>query len=108
MALGIDDPEEWLEHVSPRTLALWEAFYRFEPWGADYERSAMQMHLADANMSMLAATVGQKRKTLLLKDFMPRDWAGHTPLPSTKPKGRKQLRAAQQICAAMFPTADKR
>jgi hypothetical protein len=74
LALGIDDPEQWLHEATERKLATWEAFFHVEPWGCDWERSAMQtQHICNT----IAASHGVKKDNLYkLSDFMPSNWSG--------------------------------
>lgn len=76
LALGIDDPEQWLHEASSRKLAFWEAFFRVEPFGCDWERDAIQSMLLSHLMITVAATAGGKGKPQKLEDFMPVVWEG--------------------------------
>lgn len=76
LALGIDDPEQWLHEASKRKVDFWEAFFRVEPFGCDWERSAIQSTLISCLMMTVAATAGGKGKPQKLEDFMPQVWDG--------------------------------
>lgn len=96
LALGIDDPEDWLDKVSPRTFALWQAYYQIEPWGKEHERDAMQsmqLHNIAAN---IAASYGVKVDALSLQDFMPGTWVP----PGQHGSGKKQSTAQIQAFIA--------
>ena len=79
LALGIDDPEQWLHEASPRKVAFWDAFFRVEPWGNDHYRSALTLAQLDALRATVAATVGSKSKVASVADFMPSNWAERPP-----------------------------
>ena len=76
LLLGIDDPEQWLHEASSRKVAFWEAFFRVEPFGCDWERHAVQSTLLSCLMSTVAATAGGKAKPQKIEDFMPGVWDG--------------------------------
>lgn len=76
LALGIDDPEQWLHEASSRKLAFWEAFFKVEPFGCEWERHAIQSTLLSCLMVTVAATAGGKGKPQKLEDFMPGSWVG--------------------------------
>lgn len=95
-----------MDQVSPRTLALWEAFYRVEPWGDDYARSAIQSQLTDSLTSVVAASYGVERKHLAMKDFMPGNWDNWQ--AQTKKKPKSNIAVAHKMIATRFPTADRR
>jgi len=76
LQLGIDDPEAWLDTVPERVLALWAAFYRVEPWGNGYERTAAISSLLSANLAMAAASCGSEMTIQPTGDFMPSNWIG--------------------------------
>jgi hypothetical protein len=74
LALGIDNPEQWLHESSPRKIAIWEAFFRVEPWGSDWERTAIMTQVIS---NTIAACHGVKSKNhYKLADFMPSNWFG--------------------------------
>lgn len=103
------NPIEWLEEQSHESLALWEAFYRTEPWGDEYQRWALQAQLLDESVSMSAAKAGVKRKPHQMKDFMPAEWIGHKRTKrKIKGKTKGRMMIAHNRIAASFPTADKR
>ena len=65
---------QWLHEATPQKVAIWEAFFKLEPWGCDWERTAT---LAQAVSNTVAACHGVKRKNLYkLADFMPMSWFG--------------------------------
>ena len=82
MELGIDDPEAWLDSVPDRVLRVWEAYWRVEPWGVEWERHSRMMVLLDA---IYAATVNpnlpkHKRHDIRSEDsFMPVDYLRDKP-----------------------------
>ncbi|QDV86915.1 phage tail assembly protein T [Stieleria magnilauensis] len=104
LALGIDDPEAWLDSASERQLALWQAFYRIEPWGAEFHRSATQASLASAAISMAAAANGQKIEIQEFGSFMPSDWIGES---KRKKRTKQAVNQSVKALSGMFPTADK-
>jgi len=61
-----------LHDSEPEKVALWEAFYKIEPFGNEWERSAM---VANTVATMVAASAGVKSKSQL-SDFMPDNWDG--------------------------------
>lgn len=93
MQLGIDDPEQWLESQPERVLAVWEAYWKLEPWGLDWERHSRQMELMD---HLLASTINphlpkeDRYKAHGYDYFMPMDYV--------KPK-KKRKSIAQQLNA---------
>lgn len=85
MALGIDDPEQWLHEATDRKIAIWEAFFQVEPWGCEWERTAI---IASAISNTTAAVHGVKKENLYkLQDFMPIGWAGRKPSNKGKKRG---------------------
>jgi hypothetical protein len=107
LALGIDDPEQWLHECTPRKLAIWQAFYRFEPWGADMEQAANMQTQISGLIAMYASAHGADAKPQPITDFMPADWEGARKPKPKKPK-RKAIQAAKAICQSLFPSAAKR
>ena len=77
LALGIDDPVRWLDRTRPETLALWEAYYRYEPFGDEWLKHAQQCSVISNVTSMVAASVGVKSKPPALSTFMPESWIGN-------------------------------
>ena len=61
-------------------MALWEAFYKVEPFGSDWEQAAMIAHSLSA---VISATAGVKSKAKI-GDFMPDAWEGNRRLPTQK------------------------
>lgn len=97
LALGIADPESWLDSVSPRTLALWQAFYRIEPWGRDYERDAILSMMVSQVSSFIAAGNGAKVKPIPMADFMPAEW-----IQPTQQTDESSIKSAEMSIAARF------
>jgi len=65
---------QWLHEASPEKLATWDAFFKIEPWGCDWERTAV---VAQTVSNTVAACHGVKYKSLYkLSDFMPTSWFG--------------------------------
>lgn len=90
LALGIDDPIGWLESAPPRVVRFWEAFFRIEPFGCDWERSALQASMTSALTATVAASAGAKNpKVWQVSDFMPQNWTGRT----TKSDGIQSFKA---------------
>lgn len=102
LALGIDDPEAWLDTVSPRTLAIWSAFYRVEPWGNEYERSAGVAALISAQTAMIAATVAQKMTPQPVSDFMPSNWLRRTQSRARSVVDAESIKKSQRKFASMY------
>lgn len=75
LALGIDDPEKWLHEAHPRKVAFWQAFFKVEPFGCDWERSALHSAQLSALTATVAATAGAKMKPQDIDAFMPTEWA---------------------------------
>ena len=101
LQLGIDDPEAWLETVPAKTLALWSAFYRVEPWGNDYEQMAVQSSLITMQTAMIAATNGAEFNPRDVADFMPANWADRKP----KNRGvvdRESIKQSRKQLEAMY------
>jgi len=74
LALGIDDPEAWLDRAPQRVVAIWRAFYRLEPWGNDYQRHAVEASLLSRINATIGASFGAKLKPLSFADLMPQEW----------------------------------
>ena len=106
LALGIDDPEQWLQTASERKLTLWRAFYRLEPWGAEFHRSATQSAMTSGVMAMIAAGQGQKVEMRSMEDFMPSDWADAE--KRKQKKKRPNTGKVLGLFAKLAPTANKR
>jgi hypothetical protein len=102
LALGIDDPERWLETVPDRTLSIWSAFYQVEPWGNDYERTAAISSLLSAQIALVAATAGTEIAAQPTSDFMPNNWID----PSNKKRKKRvdadSITSAQSIFQQKF------
>lgn len=82
LALGIDDPEQWLHQADPRKVAFWLAFYQLEPWGNDYYRDSVHSMQLDALRATVAAPYMHKRKKIEIAsvdDFMPSVWRSPKP-----------------------------
>lgn len=83
------------------------AYYRNEPFGHDYERTAMLCQQIDRLIQVIAIANGAKPKDCPVRaigDFMPPSWVG-----GESPKPRKaNFDAVQSAVQALFPTADKR
>lgn len=73
MALGIDDPEAWLDRIDQRTFDIWEAYYQCEPFGNEWAQTASVLSMVSGLQSMTAAVNGQKMKVVEPLDFMPGD-----------------------------------
>jgi len=71
LALGIDDPEQWLHEASSRKIAFWDAFFQVEPYGNEWYRDAVQCTLLSNLIATVAATVGAKVKPSEVNTFMP-------------------------------------
>jgi hypothetical protein len=86
LQLGIDDPRSWLDATPDDVVSLWDAFYRLEPWGGDYQRHADQMEIAEAAFAIQANTaIPKNRRDLRFKPrqrkrFFPADYAGELPV----------------------------
>jgi len=74
LALGVDDPEAWLDRAPQRVVAVWRAFYRLEPWGNDYQRHAVEASLLSRINATIGASFGAKLKPLSFADLMPQEW----------------------------------
>lgn len=101
MALGIEDPVEWLHKAPPRVVRFWEAFFRVEPFGCEWERSALQASMLSALTATVAASAGAKNpKVYQIRDFMPASWeSAHR---STKPN-MKSINAFKAIAMRYAP-----
>lgn len=105
LAIGHDDPEAWLETATERQLALWKAFYRLEPWGAEFHRSATTQSLLSGLLSMTAAANGGKLECREFAEYMPSDWIDLS--KSSKSKGLS-VDTFHAIVRSSVPTAEKR
>lgn len=69
LALKIEDPCAFAERISIRAWKLWYAFYRLEPFGDDWRRTARAVEmLASAN----GAKVNEEFEELFLPTYDPR------------------------------------
>lgn len=84
-------------------MALWDAYWKFEPWGDGYFRDALINQRIDCMTSMYAAKGGQKYDIQDLSHYMPQDWAFKNPEPQGK---SGDLNSAHRKAAHRFPTAD--
>ena len=104
-----DDPEQWLHTASERQLAVWQAFYKIEPFGAEFHRSAAQSSLLSQLIAYFAASVGCEEQASPMQDFMPSDW-----IDAKKRRKRKKLspdesvRRAEKVIASVVPTWQNR
>jgi len=97
LALGIDDPEQWLHEATSRKLAIWEAYYKVEPWGSEWERSAM---VTASVTNTVAACHGVKKKDMSdLQDYMPADWVGRK---AKKTKCRQSIQGFRDFVQQRF------
>jgi hypothetical protein len=91
LQLGIDDPRAWLDATPDDVVGLWDAFYRLEPWGGEYQRHADQMEIAEAAFALQAnMAIPKNRQDLKFKPrqrkrFFPANYAGELPVDN-KPK----------------------
>lgn len=76
LALGIDDPEAWLDRVDQRTFDLWQAYYQIEPFGNEWAQTASTLSMISGMQSLIASANGQKMKVVEPLDFMPPDSLG--------------------------------
>jgi hypothetical protein len=88
LALGIDDPWQWLHEAEPEKVALWEAFYKVEPFGSEWEQSAM---VAQSLTHVISATAGVRSKSKL-GDFMPDAWDGNKKRVATRDETVKNFK----------------
>lgn len=103
-----DDPEAWLDTVTERQLLTWQAYYRIEPFGGQFHRSAETNSLLSGILSLIAASHGQKLPPAKFKDFMPSNWI--EPKKSKqriKANPRSIIRTEKQFAAAV-PTWKQR
>ena len=87
LALGIDDPEAWLDSVDERTIAIWEAYYQIEPFGNQWQQTASLLSMLSVSQALQAATGGHKMKPLPPIDFMPHDSLGWAKRTKQKKRG---------------------
>jgi len=73
LALGIDDPEAWLDRIDQRTFDIWEAYYQIEPFGDEWNQTASMLSMISGLQSLTAASYGEKMKVVEPLDFMPGD-----------------------------------
>lgn len=105
--LGID-PEDWLDSVSSRHLAMCDAYYRIEPFGAEMEHTATIASLLTGLTAMVAATCGEEAPIQNTEDFMPSVWEFGTRKKKKPATGKEVVSAGLNAVKAMVPTADER
>ena len=94
LQLGIDDPEMWLATKPKRVVALWEAYWRLEPWGLPWHRAAGSVMKLDQILEVILswATGGKsKYKARQFKHWMPGDWADSSERPEKRMTLKEQL-----------------
>ena len=105
LRLGVSDPERWLDEQPKRVVYLWAAYYRLEPWGNEWLRSAMLLQTLHWIGDMVAAwiTGGKHKPTAYeISRWMPSDWVS----PLGKQGKRKTLRKQLDVLAKMFGGGD--
>lgn len=91
-------------------MDLWEAFYRIEPWGNEYQRHAVEMELAEAlfafqvNSNLPKNRPDLKYKPRTQQSFFPADYEGNE-----KPQKAKKPNIVEQCqqFARMVTRRDK-
>ena len=80
-----------MDETDDAVLTLWEAYYKLEPWGGEYERHSQQMELADAAFAVqINSSIPKNRTDLKYKPrdrrkFYPFEYAGEM-VSEEKPK----------------------
>ena len=100
-----DDPELWLAQADPRKLAIWQAFYRVEPWGNDQHSQAMTSAMVSGVMAITAAGLGGKFSPQNESDFMPADWAYSRPSGRLKRPSVATRKKQIELLKSVFPKA---
>ena len=94
LALGIDDPIKWLADAPQHVVHFWDAFFQVEPFGCEWERSAMQASMLSALTATVAASAGVKNpKVYQIRDFMPQSWVGNRKSSTVNMQSIKKFQA---------------
>jgi len=75
--VAVDEPYAWWDSLSDEAVEFWEAFWRIEPWGGDWERHGEIMSTLDHLYAVTAnqfAEEGKGYKPLQADAFMPADY----------------------------------
>lgn len=78
---AVDDPYGWWDSLEDDAVAFWEAYWQVEPWGGDWERSAMVCAMVD---QLFAATINPNLKKH--DRHTPRQLSEFLPVGSYSPK----------------------
>ena len=82
---AVDDPRAWWDSLPSDVVTLWDAFYRLEPWGGEYQRHAAECELLESIFAKLInRDIPKDRRDLIYKprqrrQFFPGDYAGESP-----------------------------
>lgn len=100
-----------MDNASDEVVTLWDAFYRLEPWGGEYQRHAAESELLEHIFAMLAnRNLPPNRRDLIYRPrrrraFFPPDYAGE--VLKTKRKGTGIAEQCQQYVAEVMRQARK-
>lgn len=74
----------WFDSLPHDVVTLWDAYYRLEPWGGEYQRHAAECELLESIFAKLInRDIPKDRRDLIYKprkrrQFFPPDYAGET------------------------------
>jgi len=87
LALGIADPEAWLDETPREVIDGWEAYFCVEPWGMSWHQNALTCTMLDQILGSVLAYLGAKHEPEGYQQFMPVNYVGRT---GSKQKSRRK------------------
>ena len=69
---AIDDPNGWFNSLPDSTVEFWQAFYRHEPFGGEWQRNAKLCQMV--HLAAMRTASGDNEQLMQEADFMPADF----------------------------------
>ena len=93
--MAVDDPRAWFDSLPDDVVALWDAYYRIEPFGNDYHRHAEMCEILEhiyavvvnRGMSSRANMIRPRKRRV----FFPPDYVGQRERKARKTTIGQQL-----------------
>jgi len=93
---AISDPYSWWDSLSDEAVEFWQAYWRVEPWGFEFERHAEQMRALDY---IYAALVNQHMEKG--KEYKPPDFVSHMPDDFYQPKTQERKLTTDEMAGKL-------
>ena len=96
--VAIDDPAGWFDSLPQATITFWQAFYRHEPFGGEWQRNAKLCQM----MHAAAMRIGTSDSETLMQeaDFMPADFIDLSSTGANRVSITEQLEAVRKAQAS--------